>query len=352
MSNTMKAFVMSEVGRTAIVDKPIPETGPRDVLVKTTIGLLCTSDLHTVGGGIPVPDGRTLGHEAVGVVEKVGSDVNGLTPGDRVAVAATTPDWSSIDSQRGFPQQCGGPLGAYKFTVQMDGNMAEYFIVPDGAANLAKIPDGVPDEVAVYVTDMISTGLMGVENADLSFGASVAIFAQGPVGLSATLAARAAGAGTIIAVESRPERQEMAKKFGADHIVDFAKGDVVEQIMEITEGAGVDAAIEALGFPQTFEDALRVAKAGGRVSNIGYHGKSPELPFEAIGFGMNDKRITFGVCPGGKERLGRMLRMLEGGRIDPTPMTTHTFDFADVVEAFDMMKNKTDNIIKPLIRVS
>ena len=348
----MRALVMTEVGKIGVVEKPIPTPGPREVLVKTTVGLLCTSDVHTVGGAIPVPDGRTLGHEAVGVVEKVGSGVTALKPGDRVATAATTPDWTCTDCQRGYPQQCGGTLGAYKFTVQIDGNMAEYFVVPDGEANLAVIPDDITDEVAVYVTDMLTTGLAGVENAELRFGDSVAIFAQGPVGLSATLAARASGAGLIIAVESRPERQDLARRFGADHVVDFTKGDAVTQILELTDGEGVDAAIEAYGYPQTFADALRATKAGGRISNIGYHGTAPELPFEALGFGMNDKKIVFGVCPGGKDRVTRLLRMVKEGRIDPSPMTTHEFTFGEVEKAFEMMSNKTDDIVKPLIRFS
>lgn len=206
------------------------------------------------------------------------------------------------------------------------------------------------DAVAVYVTDMLSTGLVGVENAELRFGDSVAIFAQGPVGLSATLTARSSGAGLIIAVESRPERQELARGFGADHVVDFTQGDSVEQIMEFTGDQGVDAAIEAYGYPKTFEDALRVTKAGGRISNIGYHSAAPALPFEALGFGMNDKKIVFGVCPGGKDRIGRLLRMVQGGRIDPTPMTSHEFAFDEVVTAFEMMSSKSDKIVKPLVR--
>jgi threonine dehydrogenase-like Zn-dependent dehydrogenase len=160
------------------------------------------------------------------------------------------------------------------------------------------------------------------------------------------------GAGRIIAVESRPERQALAKRFGATDIVDFSQGDPVEQIMDLTGGEGVDAAIEAFGFPETFEACLRVTKAGGRVSNIGYHGENPaplQLPLDAFGLGMNDKSIHTGLCPGGSERMTRLLRLLESGRIDPTPMTTHTFAFDDIGEAFRMMTTKEDGIVKPLI---
>ena len=230
--------------------------------------------------------------------------------------------------------------------------MAEYFVVPAATANLTPIPDDVPDELAVYTCDMLSTGFMGAEHAYIQFGETVAVFAQGPVGLSATIAANMLGAGRVIAVESRPERQALARHFGADDIVDHTQGDAVEQIMALTGGEGVDAAIEAFGFPETFEGCLRVTKAGGRVSNIGYHGENPnplQLPLDAFGLGMNDKAIHTGLCPGGSERMGRLIRLLQTGRVDPTPMTTHRFDFSEVERAFAMMESKEDGIIKPLI---
>jgi isopropanol dehydrogenase (NADP+) len=352
MPDTMRAFVITEIGRTDVVEKPIPEPGPEEAVVRTTAALICTSDVHTVKGALPVPAGRTLGHESVGVVHSLGPAVTGFTEGQRVAVNAVTPCYRCDYCQRGFTSQCGGPLGGYKYTVQMDGNMAEYFVVPAAQANLAAIPDDLPDDQAVYACDMLSTGLMGAEHAYLRFGDTVAVFAQGPVGLSATIGANLMGAGQIFAVESRPERQALAKRFGADVIVDFSGGDPVEQIMDLTGGAGVDAAIEAFGFPQTFEACLRVTKAGGRVSNIGYHGENPaplQLPLDAFGLGMNDKAIHTGLCPGGSERMNRIFRLLRSGRIDPTPMTTHTFAFADVQRAFEMMTSKEDGIIKPLI---
>jgi threonine dehydrogenase-like Zn-dependent dehydrogenase len=352
MSDTMRALVFKEIGRTAVIEKAIPEPGPEEAVVRTTAALICTSDIHTVKGALPVPADRTLGHESVGVVHRLGSAVTGFTEGQRVAVSAVTPCYRCSYCQRGFTSQCGGPLGGYKYTGQIDGNMAEYFIVPAAQANLAPIPDDVADEQAVYACDMLSTGFMGAEHAYLQFGETVAVFAQGPVGLCATMGANLMGAGQIIAVESRPERQELAKRFGADVLVDFTQGDPVEQIMDLTGGQGVDAAIEAFGFPQTFEACVRVTKAGGRVSNIGYHGENPnplQLPLDALGLGMNDKAIHTGLCPGGSERMTRLFRLLQSGRIDPTPMTTHRFGFDDVERAFDMMSSKQDGIIKPLI---
>ena len=348
----MRAFVIEQVGRTAVVEKPIPEPGPEEAIVRTTAALICTSDVHTVRGALPVEPGRTLGHESVGVIHELGSAVTGFEVGQRVAVCAVTPCYRCSYCQRGFTSQCGGPLGGYKYTTQMDGNMAEYFVVPAAAANLTPIPDDVTDAQAVYTCDMLTTGFLGAEHAYLQFGETVAIFAQGPVGLCATIGAHLMGAGQIFAVESRPERQALARRFGADVIVDFSQGDPVEQIMDLTGGVGVDAAIEAFGFPQTFEACVRVTKAGGRVSNVGYHGENPaplQLPLDALGLGMNDKSIHTGLCPGGSERMTRLLRLLRSGRIDPTPMTTHTFGFDEIERAFAMMASKEDNIVKPLI---
>lgn len=353
MSDTMRALVFLGNGKVGVVDKPIPEPGPNEAVVRTTAALICTSDVHTVRGAITIPEGRTLGHESIGVVHRLGSAVTGFAVGQRVAVGAITPCFQCGPCQRGFTSQCQGMLGGYKFTTQRDGNMAEYFLVNDATANLTPIPAGVTDESAVYVTDMLSTGFGGAENTELRLGETVAVFAQGPVGLAATIGCRLMGAGQIIAVEGRPERQELARRFGADIVLDPAAGDVVARIMDLTDGVGVDAAVEAFGFPETFEAAIRATKPGGRISNIGYHGENPAplpIPLEPFGMGMSDKKILTSLCPGGSERLGRLLRLIGNGRIDPTPMTTHEFSFDAVEDAFHLMESKADRIVKPLIR--
>lgn len=347
---TMRALVIAGVGQIAVVDKNIPEPGPNEAVVKTTAAMLCSSDVHTVDGGLDLPKGRTLGHESVGVVHALGSEVTGFAVGDRVAVGAITPCFECEPCQTGHSSHCQGMLGGFKATGARDGNMAEYFIVNNPRGNLTPIPNGVTDAQAVYVTDMLTTGLMGAENCDLRAGETVAIFGQGPVGLSATIGARLLGAGRIIVVESVPARQELARKFGADDVVDFTKGDSVQQILDLTDGEGVDASIEALGSPDTFDAAYRVLKPRGRLSNIGYHA-STELPINVAAFGLGhaDKKIRGGLCPGGNERLGRILRLIQNGRIDPTPMTTHTFPFDDIERAFELMRSKQDGIIKPLV---
>jgi threonine dehydrogenase-like Zn-dependent dehydrogenase len=351
MAPMMKAFVMKRIGEVGVMEKPIPEPGPNDAVVRTTAALICTSDTHTVAGAIGERKDVTLGHEAVGVIHRLGSAVRGFKEGDRVAVNAVTPCFQCENCLRGYTSQCEQMLGGYKFTNAKDGNLAEYFHVNNAQGNLAPIPGGIPDEKAVYCADMLSTGFMGAEHANIPIGGSVAVFAQGPVGLMATVGARLLGAGLVIGVENVPRRQELARRFGADEIVDFSKQDAVAAIQALTGGLGVDSAIEALGSEQTLMNCVRATRPGGTISNVGYHGHGDyvRIPRLDWGLGMGDKTIRTGLCPGGAERMKRLLRLLLSGRVDPTPLTTHRFNFGEIEKAFRMMQAKEDDMIKPLI---
>lgn len=347
----MKAFVMRTIGQVGFMEKPIPQPGPNDAVIKTTRALICTSDSHTVSGGIGPRENLTLGHEAVGIVHEVGSNVTVFKPGDRVLVGAITPDWGDPASQAGHSSQSGAPLGGWKFSNTKDGVFAEYFHVNEADANMARIPDGVPDEMAVYCADMLSTGFVGAEHGHIPIGGTVVVFAQGPVGLMATVGAKLQGAGLIIGVEAVPRRQELARIYGADEIVDFSKEDVVQSIFRLTDGQGVDTAIEALGADSTFQNAIKVTKAGGTISNIGYHGHGEfvQIPRLEWGVGMAEKTITASLCPGGRLRMERLLRVLAMKRVDPTLMTTHTFPFHEMERAFEIADKKLENVLKPLI---
>lgn len=352
MSATMQAFVMKRIGETGLMEKPVPEDpGPNDAIIKTTTAMVCTSDTHTAKGALGERQNLTLGHEAVGIVYKLGREVTGVKEGDRVAVNAITPCFQCDNCQRGYSSQCTEMLGGWRFANVKDGVFAEYFHVNNATANLVRIPDSLSDEQAVYTCDMMSTGFAGAENANIPMGGSVAIFAQGPVGLMATVGARLQGAGLVIAVETMPERQKLARHYGADEVIDFQKEDVVEAILKLTDGQGVDASIEALGAQATFEMCVKVTRPGGTISNIGYHGDGDyvKIPRLEWGVGMSDKTIRTALCPGGKVRMGNLLRLLQTGRLDPTPMTTHRFSFAEIEKAFHMMDAKEDGIIKPLI---
>ncbi|MEU6466549.1 NAD(P)-dependent alcohol dehydrogenase [Streptomyces sp. NPDC046976] len=347
----MKAFVMKEIGSVGFMDKPIPEPGPTDAVVRTTKALICTSDSHTVQGGIGPRTNLTLGHEGVGVVHAVGDEVEDFRPGDRVLVGAITPDWGDLAAQNGYPSQSGGALGGFKFANLKDGVFAEYFHVSGADANLARIPDDIPDDVAVYCADMLSTGFMGAEHGAIPIGGTVAVLAQGPVGLMATAGARLRGAGLVIGVESVPSRQELARFYGADVIVDFGKEDVVERIHELTDGQGVDTAIEALGADVTFQTAVKVTKPGGTISVIGYFGQGEfvRIPRVEWGVGMADKTIATGLCPGGRLRMERLLRVLANKRVDPTRLTTHRFPFSEMERAFEVSDKKLEDTVKVLV---
>ena len=347
----MKTFVMKSLGQVGFMEKPMPTAGPTDAIVKTTKALICTSDSHTVHGAIGPRENLTLGHEAVGIVHSVGAQMKRFKPGDRVLVGAITPDWGDPAAQAGHSSQSGGALGGWKFANIKDGVFAEYFHVNDADANLAHIPDDVSDESAVYCCDMLSTGFMAAENGDIPIGGTVAVFALGPVGLMSVAGAKFRGAGLIIGVDSVPRRQELARSYGADEIVDHTKSEPVNRIMELTNGAGVDCAIEALGNNNTFQNAIRVTKAGGTISNAGYHGAGEYVSIPRIdwGVGMAEKSIRTGLCPGGRLRMERLLQMLQTKRIDPTKMTTHTFGFAELDTAFETMDKKLDGIVKPMI---
>ncbi|MFF5433249.1 NAD(P)-dependent alcohol dehydrogenase [Streptomyces griseofuscus] len=347
----MKAFVMKEIGSVGFMDKPVPEPGPTDAVVRTTKALICTSDSHTVQGGIGPRTNLTLGHEGVGVVHAVGDEVRDFRPGDRVLVGAITPDWGDLAAQNGYPSQSGGALGGFKFANLKDGVFAEYFHVSGADANLARIPDDIPDDVAVYCADMLSTGFMGAEHGAIPIGGTVAVLAQGPVGLMATAGARLRGAGLVIGVESVPSRQELARFYGADVIVDFSKEDVVERIHELTDGQGVDTAIEALGADVTFQTAVKVTKPGGTISVIGYFGQGEfvHIPRVEWGVGMADKTIATGLCPGGRLRMERLLRVVANKRVDPTRLTTHRFPFSEMERAFEVSDKKLEDTVKVLV---
>lgn len=351
---TMKAFVMHRIGKVGVIEKPIPRPGPHDAIIRTTAALICTSDTHTVAGAIGPREDLTLGHEAVGVVHELGETVaaTGLFKvGQRVAVNAITPCYACDNCQRGVPSQCGGMLGGWKFANVKDGNMAEYFHVNNAVANLAPIPDDLTDEQAVYCCDMLSTGFVAAEFGNIPIGGSVAVFGEGPIGMMATAGARLRGAGLVIGVERMPNRASLARRFGADLVVDFTKEDPVEAIHRATGGKGVDTAIEALGSPATFAACVRATRPGGTISNVGYHGDGESVPIPRLdwGVGMSDKTIRTALCPGGSERMDRLMRLIQTKRVDPLPMTTHRFDFTEVEKAFRMMQTKEDGMIKPLL---
>lgn len=356
MSVMMKAAVFVEPGRIEIIDKSIPEIGPNDALIRITTTTICGTDVHILKGEYPVERGLTIGHEPVGIIEKLGKNVQGYQEGQRVIAGAICPSFTSYACQDGCSSQDGGhhhhgykPLGGWRFGNTIDGSQAEYLLVPDAQANLSPVPDGLTDEQVLMCPDIMSTGFAGAESANIKIGDTVAVFAQGPIGLCATAGARLRGAGLIIAVDGVDERLQMAVKMGADVTLDFRKVDVVAEILKITQGRGVDASIEALGLQSTFEAALKVLKPGGTLSSLGVYSSDLTIPLGAFCAGLGDHKIVTSLCPGGKERMRRLMQTISSGRLDLSPMVTHHYSLENIVEAYDLFSHQRDGVLKVAI---
>jgi threonine dehydrogenase-like Zn-dependent dehydrogenase len=352
----MKAAVFVEPGRIVLDEKPIPDVGPLDALVRITTTTICGTDVHILKGEYPVEKGLTIGHEPVGVIEKLGSAVQGCHEGQRVIAGAITPSMTSNACQCGRCSQDGAgtrhgwkPLGGWRFGNTIDGSQAEYILVPDATANLAPVPEALSDEQVLMCPDIMSTGFGGAESGAIRIGDMVAVFAQGPIGLCATAGARLMGASRIIAVDRVPERLAMAKRMGATHVVDFGKVDPVEEVLRLTDGRGVDVAIEALGLQSTFEACLRVLRPGGTLSSLGVYSSDLRIPLDAFVAGLGDHTIVTTLCPGGKERMRRLLAVIESGQVDLGAMVTHRFKLDEIEAAYDLFANQRDGVLKVAI---
>ncbi|MGE4407720.1 NAD(P)-dependent alcohol dehydrogenase [Pseudomonas sp.] len=353
----MKAAVFVEPGRIELQDKPIPEIGPNDALLRITTTTICGTDVHILKGEYPVAPGLTIGHEPVGIIEKLGSNVQGYQEGQRVIAGAICPSFTSYACQDGLASQDGGcachgykPMGGWRFGNTIDGTQAEYVLVPDAQANLAPVPDGLSDEQVLMCPDIMSTGFAGAEAANIKIGDIVVIFAQGPIGLCATAGARLRGAGTIIAVDGVEARLDIARQMGADVTLNFKNVDVVEEVLKLTGGRGADASIEALGLQSTFENALRVLKPGGTLSSLGVYSSDLRIPLGAFHAGLGDNKIVTSLCPGGKERMRRLLNVVASGRVDFGPLVTHQYALGDIGEAYELFANQRDGVLKVAIK--
>ena len=352
----MRAAIFVEPGRIVLDEKPIPDVGPLDALVRITTTTICGTDVHILKGEYPVVKGLTIGHEPVGIIEKLGSAVEGFVEGQRVIAGAICTSGHSHAALCGYHSQDGPgaphgwkPMGGWKFGNTIDGTQAEYVLVPDAMANLALVPEGLSDEQVLMCPDIMSTGFSGAESGAIRIGDTVAVFAQGPIGLCATAGARLMGATTIIAVDSVPARMEMARRMGADHVVDFSQGDPVAEIMRLTKGRGVDVAIEALGRQATFEGAMRVLRPGGTLSSLGVYSGDLTIPLDAFLAGLGDHTIRTTLCPGGKERMRRLMDVIASGRVDTRPLVTHRFALDDIEAAYDLFANQRDGVLKVAI---
>jgi alcohol dehydrogenase len=346
----MRALVFRGTNDMGVEQVARPKPGPGEAVIRVTLTTICGTDLHILRGEYPVKPGLTIGHEPVGVIHELGVGVTGYEVGDRVLVGAITPCGQCADCLRGNLSQCGGPIGGWRFGNTINGAQAEYLLVPFAQANLAKIPDDLRDEQVVLLSDIASTGISAAESGNVQIGDSVVVFAQGPIGLCATAGAKLKGAAVIIAVESDPTRTVMAKQMGADIVLNHLKQDVVAEIRHLTDGKGVDVAIEALGTQATFENALRSLRAGGTLSSLGVYSGKLSLPFEPFAAGLGDHKIVTTLCPGGKERMRRLMELVRHGKLDLVPFLTHTYRLDQIMDAYKLFGERRDGVIKVAIR--
>jgi threonine dehydrogenase-like Zn-dependent dehydrogenase len=351
----MRANVFRKVNEFGLERVERPKPGPGEAIVRVTLTTICGTDIHIVKGEYPVRSGLVIGHEPVGVIDELGPGVTGYSVGERVLVGAITPCGQCRACLSGKPSQCGHgscgseALGGWRFGNTIDGAQAEYLRVPYAQANLCKIPDDVTDEQVVLLADIASTGIGGAEAAKIRTGDTVAVFAQGPIGLFATAGAKLLGAAFIIGVEGDPHRQQVAKRMGADVIIDPKKQDVVAEIKRLTDG-GADVTIEALGLQETFEGALRSLRPGGTLSSLGVYSGKLQMPYDAFDAGLGDHTIVTTLCPGGKERMRRLLELVRNKRLDPVPLLTHSFPLDRLGDAYRLFAERRDGVLKVAVR--
>lgn len=347
----MKAFAYLGSGKAGWTEKPRPHAEGYDAVIRPLLVSPCTSDVHNVEIDCLAP-GRILGHEGIGEITEVGPLVREFRVGDIVAVPPVTPDWRTTASQQGAHQHCSGLITGQKLSNSEDGLFAEYTLIRDIDANAARIPEGVSPEAAVMAADMLNTGLYGAELAEVQAGDTVVVMGIGPVGLMAVAGARLRGAARIIAVGSRPSCVELAKQYGATDIVNYKEGDICRAVFSLTEKQGADCCICAGGGEDALSRAVTMVRWGGTVGNVNYFTTYGNLPLDNVrfGFGMGNKTIRGGECPGGRARMERLLRLLQYGRVDPLPMLTHRFSGPDGIEAaFRLMAEKPPELVKTIV---
>jgi threonine dehydrogenase-like Zn-dependent dehydrogenase len=337
------ACVKTDTKKVEMQRAPVPTPGPGQALVKMRLSTICGTDIHLVDE-LPIPPGTPMGHEAVGELVDAGEGVTSFRQGERVIASCFFSCGTCPRCQEGNPQVCERYAAPFNL---MFGCQGEYYMVNNAEFNMAKIPDDLDDEAAIFATDIMSTAFGAIENAELQFGDAVAIFAQGPVGLCATAAARARGAGFIIAVESIPARVALAKRLGADVVVE--PQNAVNEIFGLTGGRGVDVAIEALGTQVTLENAFQVTRWGGAVSSVGVYGAYPSVTIPTGGTFLHRRFVTT-LCPCGSERLRRMMDLMRYGKVDLRPLFTHEMKLSETPAGYDMFRERRDGVIKIAIR--
>ena len=351
----MKGYAMLKIGESGWIEKDRPKCGPMDAICRPLALAICTSDVHTLWeGAIGERHNMILGHEGCAEVVEVGELVKDFKPGDRVLVPAITPDWNSLEAQAGFSMHSGGMLAGWKFSNFKDGVFSEFFHVNDADGNLALLPSNINTVDACMLSDMVPTGFHGAELADVQYGDSVLVIGIGPVGLMSVAGATLRGASRIIGVGTRKVCRDVATFYGATEFIGYKEGPIDKQVLDMTGGKGVDKIIIAGGTVDTFAEAVKCLKPGGKIGNVNYlgEGESIAIPRAEWGVGMGHKLINGGLMPGGRLRMEILGSLVAAGKLDLGPLSTHVFNgFDHIEEALFLMRDKPADLIKPVVKL-
>jgi len=335
-STTMKALVYHGPGERAWEDKPRPaiqDVG--DAIVRITTSTICGTDLHILKGDLPaVTDGRILGHEGIGVVEEVGPGVSEFQVGDKVIVSCVTACLKCDFCKRLIYSHCrhGGWILGYT----IDGTQAEYVRIPQADGSLYHFPADADEEAMVMLSDILPTGFeCGVLNGQVKPGDTVAIVGAGPVGLAVLLTAQFYSPAAIFMIDLDDKRLAVAKQFGATNLINSADGRAADQVLDLTAGAGVDVAIEAVGVPATFAICQAIVAVGGRIANVGVHGKPVDLHLEKLW----DRNIAITTRLVDTVTTSMLLKVVRSGKLQPSKLVTHRFAMSDIMKAYDTFGN-------------
>jgi alcohol dehydrogenase len=329
---TMKALVYLGPGKKALEDRPKPKIkAPTDAIVKIAKTTICGTDLHILKGDVPsCQPGRILGHEGVGIIEKVGTAVTTFKPGDRVLISCISACGKCEYCRRGMYSHC--TTGGWILGNEIDGTQAEYVRIPHADTSLYPIPQGADEGALVMLSDILPTGFeCGVLNGKVAPGSTVAIVGSGPIGLAALLTAQLYSPAEIIMIDLDDNRLEIARKFGATQTINSADGKAAETVMTMTGKRGVDAAIEAVGIPVTFELCEKIVAPGGTIANIGVHGTKVDLHLE----GLWSQNIAITTRLVDTVTTPMLLKTVHSKRIDPTRLITHRFKLDQMFDAYD-----------------
>lgn len=350
----MKALVYNGPGEKSWTEVPDPVIQrPTDIIVKMVATTICGTDLHILKGDVPeVAKGRILGHEGIGVITEIGSGITQLAIGDRVILACISSCGVCSNCRKGLYSHCLSPEGTpgigWIFGYMIDGTQAEYVRVPFAENSVYKVPDGVTDAEGILLSDILPTGFeIGVQYGHVKPGDVVAVVGSGPVGLAAVMTARLYGPSKVIAIDLDDARLARARDFGATDIVNSGQTDWKDQILALTDGDGVDVAIEAVGVPQTFTMAVDIVRPGGHVANIGVHGKPVELALNKLWIRNID--ISTGLV--NTNTLGMLLKLVSQRRLPADRFVTHRFNFDQLMDAYEVFGNAAEyNALKVLIQ--